>query len=525
MICIWEGANTVRLYSTPSFLLQQTITLANPFTGLYFDLVGARNASGTGLYFAYRDQNGKLFVQGRNNSFGLISEGNFPFSINSPVHTPSYDIKISTSGSIWAGATTPLNSSFGCGDIEIVLAKYNTQLQLQNYIIVSTFRQDNLSRIFTQDDDNLVIVGTTDGKLQFPTEAAVNRLAFAAQIQYFSITKISSAIQNTVMTGELIDIQFSSLPPAALSGIPSVLVGNVASTQVYWNTTNLAARVPFAPGGLNELVVVFGYLQLNSSVSTTVTTLSLPVVSSVIPTQGPAVGFPITIDTLNLGYPGQDTAVVTVGGVLCQNIVQYDSKKLNCTAPPGTGRNKTVIVSLGSGLNSAEQFFISYDQPFLHSVAPAIGPTVGGNVLRIRGSNFGPCHSIFSCSGTEQNITVAINGKFCGSVTHHNDTDISCSAPSGIGVNHSLVVTVNGQSSTNSLAYSYAKPIINRLVPATSTSTTPTVFVEGSNYGPSTNMPVVVFQEIITQDLYPCSVSSWVSDSSVKWYELHHNIR
>lgn len=98
----------------------------------------------------------------------------------------------------------------------------------------------------------------------------------------------------------------------------------------------------------------------------------------------------------------------------------------------------------------------------------------GGDPITIIGFNFG---------STIKGLTVTIGGSSCV-VQSVGSTQIICNLPAKTNTDHGVVVTADGQSSTDSVSFLYDAPIIS--------SITPTVSSLDSNTGSSTNGTTIV---------------------------------
>ncbi|KAI9138136.1 hypothetical protein BKA69DRAFT_819887 [Paraphysoderma sedebokerense] len=74
---------------------------------------------------------------------------------------------------------------------------------------------------------------------------------------------------------------------------------------------------------------------------------------------------------------------------------------------------------------------------------------------------------------------------------------------------------VNGQI-TNTVSFSYELPQILSVVPQWLLSSNPTMYIEGSNFGPMFVNRIVQFHELNTTQIYVCPVVTWLAHSSVK---------
>jgi hypothetical protein len=118
--------------------------------------------------------------------------------------------------------------------------------------------------------------------------------------------------------------------------------------------------------------------------------------------------------------------------------------------PPGTGISKFVEVSVGGISAGGGGDIFSYDAPTVSSITPNQGPTQGGNVVTVDGSNFGNDIS---------KVTVTIGGAQA-TINEIDHGQLKVVVPPGAGTNLSLSIVVDGQSAPLKL-YSYLAPIVS----------------------------------------------------------------
>ena len=84
--------------------------------------------------------------------------------------------------------------------------------------------------------------------------------------------------------------------------------------------------------------------------------------------------------------------------------------------------------------------------PTVASINPANGPTVGGTVVTITGTNFGTSDSV---------VSATIGGVSSPSCVWTADSTMECEAPAGIEVDHVVDVTVGEQTSSSAVMFAY----------------------------------------------------------------------
>ncbi|KAH3767653.1 protein brassinosteroid insensitive 1 [Pelomyxa schiedti] len=158
----------------------------------------------------------------------------------------------------------------------------------------------------------------------------------------------------------------------------------------------------------------------------------------------------IIINGLNFG---NETVTVKIAGEYCENArISIPHVQISCIAPPGTGANNTIKIWVPAEGDSRSQsatsaFKYSYKPPHIYNVSSP--PTEGGDVI-IQGSSF----------GSDVNKILAFFGNIsCEVVLQVPQQILRTTIPSGSGVNHSLLIMVDGLS--GSTIVSFEKPQVS----------------------------------------------------------------
>lgn len=255
-------------------------------------------------------------------------------------------------------------------------------------------------------------------------QASLNTRNFrydSPSIASFSPTSASTA-GDTVMT--LLGSNFGT------NG--TVLIDGNACVINSYTHTQIQCVVPAGQGTNHTLgVVVAGQ-------ASTLKTFSYlqPSILSVNPSTGPtAGGTAVTLSGINFGL----TPTVTMAGTACA-VTSSSHSHVTFVTPVGQGVNHPIQVTVAGQTSNVGLF--SYEAPVLAFMAPANGPTVGGIVAVLAGSNFGT------------NATVLFNGIPCAKVPPSTHTTIKFAVPPGEGVTNVVQLNVGGQlSGTQTFAY------------------------------------------------------------------------
>ena len=125
--------------------------------------------------------------------------------------------------------------------------------------------------------------------------------------------------------------------------------------------------------------------------------------------------------------------------------------------PSGSGFNFHLRIEVSGGVVSTNFILIGYLPPIITSYSP-VGPfdTNGGDVITIQGVNFGGLAS--------KKPLVTVGGRVA-EVSSYADNVIVFTVPPGFGKNEKLVISANGQTSSNA-QISYNAPVVSSLTPS-----------------------------------------------------------
>jgi IPT/TIG domain/Fibronectin type III domain len=244
--------------------------------------------------------------------------------------------------------------------------------------------------------------------------------------------------------GTVITIAGSSFVSGA-----TVRVGSTSATGVtFVSSTQLRATTPPGTVGAKSVQVVNpgGLSATRSSAFTYTSGSSQPTYASVSPTSGPTTGGTVVTVT---GTGFVSGATVRFGAANATSVTFVSSTQLRATTPPYTAGLTSVQIVNPGGLsatrgNAFTYYTASGTQPTISGVSPSSGPTGGGTVITIAGSNF--------VSGA----TVRVGGTSATGVTRVSSTQLRATTPPGtVGLKAVQVVNPGGLSATRSNAFTY----------------------------------------------------------------------
>jgi hypothetical protein len=206
------------------------------------------------------------------------------------------------------------------------------------------------------------------------------------------------------------------------------------------------------------------------------TYINPPEISGVTPYAGPVTGgTSIIINGIN--FTG--TTNVTIGGFSTLFSVVSDSV-ITTTTLAGTAGPAVIMVTTPGGSDITT--FTYWNAPSISTISPNQGPTIGGQLIIITGTNF--------FEDGLDSPTVTIDGNSCAPLFVNSATEIQCETPAGTsGAKNVVVTTPGGAFATSIGGYTYfGAPTISTVTPDKGPSAggqnitiTGTNFYNGSN--------------------------------------------
>ncbi|MEU5758757.1 IPT/TIG domain-containing protein [Nocardia sp. NPDC047648] len=215
------------------------------------------------------------------------------------------------------------------------------------------------------------------------------------------------------------------------TGPLTVRFGSTATTFTIDSAIQITAVAPAGTAGPVQVTVSDSSGTSNGA---TYTYLAVPALNSIAPGQGPA-GTSVTLT--GSGLTG--ATAVTFGTTPATSFTVDSDTQITAVAPAGTGIVAVTVTAPGGTSNGIS--FIYVVVPTITAIAPASGPTSGGNSVTISGTGFtGPLTVRFGSTAT--------------TFTIDSSTQITAVAPAHVA--GSVQVTVTGSGGTSSgLTYTY----------------------------------------------------------------------
>jgi len=221
----------------------------------------------------------------------------------------------------------------------------------------------------------------------------------------------------------------------------------------------------------------FGYnVQLGSS-ALQLSFTSVPAVTSINPTHGTTKGGSLITITGTNFLTG--TNIQIHFGTFQGTFVRWSGAQIVAQTPSGAGQTEVCITIDGRGcVKTSSPVLFTYDAAVVNTSSPNHGPTLGGTVVTIVGSEFGPDTSLIKVmfgSSTCLNVQLVSGG-------------ITCTVPGGVGCT-TISVTVSGKAASSSPSFCYDAPVILSTIPKEiTTNGGEVVLLHGENFAPNANV-------------------------------------
>ena len=243
-----------------------------------------------------------------------------------------------------------------------------------------------------------------------------------------------------------------------------VKIGGATCAIQAWSNTSIAAYSPEGQG-INLALEVTTASGVVAAANGAAFNYRSPEVDSLTPGEWPTTGgATITVAGANFGVVG----AVTLGGVT-QVPTAWSHTQARFILPPGGADCPVQIVA--GGQSSGDSFVFRYSPPVITSLAPDHGPSTGGVLVSVSGSNF------WTNAAVLFNTTVVSAVSVC-------DTALTFRLPPGSGGTNLAAVIRASQASETHVPIRY-DPVITAVLSPTSCPTIggPTAVVRGINFG------------------------------------------
>jgi hypothetical protein len=196
-------------------------------------------------------------------------------------------------------------------------------------------------------------------------------------------------------------------------------------------------------------------------------------------------GYEVELRGRNFGPPETSNVTVSLGATSCPLTVHQDHELVLCRAPPGVGANLSVVITVAGQSSGASSATFSYGAPVVSvlSLSRTSFSTAGGELVTIRGGNFGP---------PSAGARVWLGPFECSNLSRVSHDELVCSTPEGFGKDLQVAVEAAGQRSSGGSTvprFSYASPtVLNVSLLATDAALveldSTVLDIRGLNFGP-----------------------------------------
>ncbi|MDR7224981.1 IPT/TIG domain-containing protein [Aminobacter aminovorans] len=208
---------------------------------------------------------------------------------------------------------------------------------------------------------------------------------------------------------------------------------------------------------------------------TVVVLAATPSVTALSPTSGPTTGGTSVVIT---GVALSGASAVMFGATPAASYVVDSPTQITATSPAGAGTvNVTVTTGAGTSATSAADQFTYVPAPTVTGVSPSAGPTGGGTMVTITGTNFSTASA------------VGFGGTAATGFVINSATQITATSPAGTGTVDVTVITPGGTSATSAAdQFTYVPaPTVTSVSPTSGpTGGGSTVVITGTNLSGAT---------------------------------------
>ncbi|MFJ9847021.1 IPT/TIG domain-containing protein [Kitasatospora sp. NPDC101155] len=257
-----------------------------------------------------------------------------------------------------------------------------------------------------------------------------------------------------------------TLTGSGLSAATAVTFGSAPAAFTVVSDSDLVTTAPAGSGTVQVTVTTPG----GTSNSLTYTYIAPPVVTTIVPSQGPASGGN-TVTLTGSGFTG--ATAVRFGIVAATSFTVVSATQITATVPAGGPGPSGVTVTTAGGTSLPVPYYY-LSNPQLTAVVPDDGPVLGGTTVTVTGSNLLGATAVRFDAVATTSFTVV------------SATQITATVPAGSGTVQVTVTTPGGTS--NGVAFTYVPvPQLVSVVPtAGPTSGGSTVTLTGSGLSAAT---------------------------------------
>ncbi|MGA7797131.1 MAG: IPT/TIG domain-containing protein, partial [Methanoregula sp.] len=286
-----------------------------------------------------------------------------------------------------------------------------------------------------------------------------------------TVTSLSPA------TGPIAGGTSVTITGTSLTGATAVSFGVTTATSfVVVNVTTITATAPAVIAGTVDVTVITpGGISAKSSADK-YTYAAVPTVTGISPAAGPIVGGNVITIT---GTSLTGTTSVTIGGKPASSFKVTSATAVTATVPANTTAGTVdVTITTPGGTATGTGAYTYAAVPTITGISPAAGPTAGGTVITITGTNLTNATAVTFGSTAATHVTVV------------NATAVTATAPAHAAGTVDVTITTPGGTSAKSSADQYAyvaPPAVTAVAPAATPwyrNATVLFLITGANFVP-----------------------------------------
>ncbi|HEX9095509.1 MAG TPA: IPT/TIG domain-containing protein [Candidatus Dormibacteraeota bacterium] len=313
--------------------------------------------------------------------------------------------------------------------------------------------------------------GTVDVTVTSPSGTSATRAA--DQFTYVGPPTVTSVAPNSGPTAGGTRVMITGTNFTGATGVK--FGSNAATTFTVNSATSISATSPAGAAGIVDVTVTTPVGASATGAADDFRYASPPTVTSVVPNKGPYVGgTSVAINGTN--FTG--ATAVSFGGMWATTFTVNSATSITATSPAAALGTVDVTVTApgGTSATSAADQFTYASPPSVTSVVPNTGPSIGGTVVAITGTNF---------TGATQ---VSFGATAATTFTVNSATSISATSPAGAaGPVHVTVTAPGGTSATGGpdqfIYIAVSQPTVTSVVPGSGPAPGGTsVTITGANF-------------------------------------------
>uniref|UniRef100_UPI000A470A2F beta strand repeat-containing protein n=1 Tax=Nocardia shimofusensis TaxID=228596 RepID=UPI000A470A2F len=215
--------------------------------------------------------------------------------------------------------------------------------------------------------------------------------------------------------------------------------GTPAASFTVVSDTEITATAPAGTGVEQVTVTTVG----GTSNGAPFTYVVAPALTALDPTAGPETGG-TTVTLTGTGLTG--ATAVSFGGTPATSFIVVSDTQITAIAPAGTGTVQVTATTVGGTSGGVSYTYVAV--PSVSGISPDEGPETGGTTVTVTGSGFTGASAVSFGATPATSFTVV------------SDSQITATAPAGIGVQQVTVTTVGGTSNGAPFTYVVAPVLI-----------------------------------------------------------------